>query len=78
MNDSGHSAYQRVFGRNHSQMEDAILECGGADLGVVSRQQAGELTQERSMTMRHIAFQANLALDHKLRWPRNIAQVNYM
>ena len=26
-------------------MEDAILECGGADLRVVSRQQAGELAQ---------------------------------
>ena len=39
INDSGYSAYQRVFGRNPPQMEDAILECGGADLGVVSRQQ---------------------------------------
>ena len=28
-------------------MEDAVLECGGADLGVVSRQQTGELAQER-------------------------------
>ena len=26
INDSGYSAYQRVFGRNHPQMEDAILE----------------------------------------------------
>ena len=38
INDSGYSAYQRVFGRNPPQMEGAILECGGADLGVVSRQ----------------------------------------
>ena len=33
-------------------MEDATLECGGADSGVVSKQQTGELAQERSMTMR--------------------------
>ena len=46
MNDSGYSACKRVFGRNPPQMEDAILECGGPDLVVVSRQQAGELTQE--------------------------------
>ena len=51
-------------------MEDAILGCGGADLGVVSRQQAGELAQERSMTMRRLALQASLALDHKRRWKR--------
>ena len=38
-------------------MEDAVLECGGADLGVVSRQQTGELT-------------ASLALDQKRRWKR--------
>ena len=70
INDSGYSAYQRVFGRNLPQMEDAILECGGADLGVVSRQQTGELAQERSMTMRRFAQQASLALDHKHRWKR--------
>ena len=70
INDSGHSAYQRVFGKNPPQMEDAVLECGGADLGVVSRQQTGELAQERSMTMRRIALQASLALDHKRRWKR--------
>ena len=55
INDSGKSAYQRVFGGNPPKMEDAILECGGADLGVVSWQQAGELTQERSMTTRRLA-----------------------
>ena len=38
-------------------MEDAVLECGGADLGVVSRQQTGELA-------------ASLALDQKRRWKR--------
>ena len=65
INDSGCSAYQRVFGRNPPQMEDAVLECGGAD-----RQQTGELAQERSMTMRRIALQASLALDHKRRWKR--------
>ena len=69
-NDSGKSAYQRVFGKNPLQMEDAVLECGGADLGVVSRQQTGELAQERSMTMRRIALQASLASDHKRRWKR--------
>ena len=51
-------------------MEDAVLECGGADLRVVSRQQRGELAKERSMTMRRIALQASLALDHKRRWKR--------
>ena len=53
-----------------TQMEDAVLECGGADLGVVSRQQTGELAQERSMTLGRIALQASLALDHKRRWKR--------
>ena len=37
-------------------MDDAVLECGGADLGEVSRQQTGELAQERSMIMRRIAL----------------------
>ena len=69
INDSGYSAYQRVFGKNSPQMENAILECG-ADLEVVSRQQAGELTQEQSMTMRRLALQATLALNHKRRWKR--------
>ena len=68
--DSGYSVYQRVFGRSAPQMEDAILECGGADLEVVRGQQAGELTQEVSMTMRRVALQASLALDHKPRWKR--------
>ena len=57
INDSGYSPYQRVFGRNPPQMEDAVLECEGADLGVVSRQQTGELA-------------ASLALDQKRRWKR--------
>ena len=70
INDSGYSAYQRAFGKNHPQMEDAILECGGADPGVVGRQQTGELAQERSMIVRRLAFQASLALDHKSRWKR--------
>ena len=69
-NHSGYSAYQRVFGKYPPQMEDAVLECGGADLGVVRWQQTGELAQERSMTMRRIALQASLALDHKRRWKR--------
>ena len=46
-------------------MEDAVLECGGADLGLLSRQQTRELAQERSMTMRRIALQASLALDYQ-------------
>ena len=70
INNSGYSAYQRVLGRNPPQMEDAVLECGGADLGVVSKQQAGELAQERSMTAGRLALQASLALDHKRRWKR--------
>ena len=55
-------------------MEDAILKCGGADLGVVSKQQAGELAQERSMTMRHLALQESLALDHRRRWKQALHQ----
>ena len=70
INDNGYSAYQRVFGRNPPQMKDAIFECGGANLEAVSRQQAGELTQERSMTMTRFALQASLALDHKRHWKR--------
>ena len=70
INDSGKSEYQRVFGRNQPQMEDVILECGEADLRVVSGQQTGELAPEQSMTMRHLALQASLALDHKSRWKR--------
>ena len=32
INDSGYSAYQRVFGKNPPQMEDAVcVECGGAE-----------------------------------------------
>ena len=50
--------------------ESFTFQCGGADLGVVSRQQTGELAQERSMTMRRIALQASSALDHKRRWKR--------
>ena len=68
INDSGYSTYQRVFGKNPPQMEDAVLECGGADLSVVSQQQTGELAQERSMTLRRVALQASPALDHKRRW----------
>ena len=70
INDSGCGAYQCVFGKNPPQMEDAVLECGGAGLGVVSRQKTRELAQERSMTMRRIALQASLALDRKRRWKR--------
>ena len=62
LNDTGYSAYQRVFGRDPPQIEDAILECGGADLSGVSRQQAGELTQERSMTVRRFALQSKSGL----------------
>ena len=48
INDSRNSAYQHVFGRNPLQMEDAILECGEADQGIVSWRRTGELTQVRS------------------------------
>ena len=58
------------FRQKSPQMEDAIFECGGAGLGVVSRRQAGELAQERSMTERRLALQTSLALDHKRRWKR--------
>ena len=51
-------------------MEDAVVDCGRADLWVVSKQQAGEPTQERSMTMRRLALQASWALDHTRSWKR--------
>ena len=57
INDSGYSAHHRVLGRHPPQVEDAVLECGGEDLGVMSWQQTGELA-------------ANLALDQKRRWKR--------
>ena len=50
MEDQGRQE-QRVptfFGRNLLQMGDAILECGEADLGMVSWRRTGELTQVRS------------------------------
>ena len=74
INDSGKSAYQRVFGKNPPQMEDAVLECGGTD-----RQQTRELAQERSMTVRRLALQASSALDHKRRWKRALhhAAIHY-
>ena len=34
INDCGYSVYQWVSGRSPPQLEDAILECGGVDLGV--------------------------------------------
>ena len=73
INDGGYSAYQRVFGRNPTQMEGTILECGRVDQGVVSRQ-TGELALERSTNMRRLALQAILALDHKRRWKRALHQ----
>ena len=76
INDSGYSAYQHVFGKNPPQMEDAVLECGGADLGVVSRQQTGELAQERSMTMRRIALITNVDGNELCTTPRNTARAN--
>ena len=50
-------------------MEDTVVDCGRADLWVVSKQQA-ELTQERSMTMRRLVLQASWALDHTRSWKR--------
>ena len=48
INDSGYSAYQRVFGRNLPQMGRCHFGVWGADPGVVSQQQTGELAQELS------------------------------
>ena len=42
INGRGYNANQRVIGRNPPQMEDAILDCGGTDLGVTSKQQVRE------------------------------------
>ena len=56
-----------------------FLERGRADLGVVSRQQAGELTQERSMTVRRLALQASLAAGNEpCTMQRNTTRANYI
>ena len=56
-NDSRCSAYQRVLGRNSSQVEDAVLECGGEGVGMMGWQQTGGLA-------------ADLALDQQRRLKR--------
>ena len=73
INDGGYSAYQPVS-RQEPPTEDAILECTGSDLEVVSRRQAGELTQERSMTMSRIA----LAENGHCSTPRNTTRASFM
>ena len=40
-NVSGYSEYQRVLGKNPLQVEDAVLECGGEGIGMMSWQQTG-------------------------------------
>ena len=52
INDGEYSAYQRVFGRNPHRWKMPFWSA----VGVVSRQQAGELAQERSTTMRPSKF----------------------
>ena len=47
INGRGYNANQRVIGRNPPQMEDAILDCGGTDLGVTSRQQVREFNARK-------------------------------
>ena len=77
INDSGYSAYQRVFGRNPPQMEE---ECGGADQGVVSRQQSREVTQERSICPPSVAWPWNtdVAGNEPCTMQRNTTRLNYM
>ena len=38
-NDSRYNEYQRVLGRNPVQVEDAVLECGGEGVGMMSLDQ---------------------------------------
>ena len=75
------SAFQRVFGINHPQMEDAVWEFGRANPGVVSRQQTKELAQERSMTMPSRQVQpwtTNVAGDEPCTTLRNTTRANCM
>ena len=65
--DSGYSVFSaETLHRWKMPFSNAVEQ----NLEVVSRQQAGELTRERSMTMRRFVLQASLALDHKRRWKR--------
>ena len=57
-----------VFGKKSSSDGRCCFGVWRSRPGVVSRQQTGQLAQERSMTVRRIAPQASLALDHKRQW----------
>ena len=69
----GYSTLQRALGKTPAQAEDPVLECGGADLGVVSRQMGGDEALERSLQLRRKAMEAACALDHERRWTRALA-----
>ena len=70
-NDSGYSAYQRVYWQESSHRWKMLFWSAEKQIrGSVSRQQTGELAQERLITMRLITLQASPALDHKRRWKR--------
>ena len=58
-NHSRCSEYQRFLGNNLPQVEDAVLECGGGGIGMVSWQQTGGLA-------------ADLALDQQRRSKRAV------
>ena len=69
-NDSGYSAYQRVLAGILHRWKMLFWRAEKQIRVVVSRQQTGELSQERSMTMRRTTLQAIPALGHKHRWKR--------
>ena len=49
-NDSRYSKYQRVRGKNPLQVEDAVLECGGEGIGMMSWQQTGGLAAHLALS----------------------------
>ena len=57
-------------GKDWKEDHHKMTQDGPKHSGRVFRRQAGELTQEWSMTRRRLAVQASLALDHKRRWKR--------
>ena len=70
---SGFSSFQRVFGKTPAQIEDGVLECGGADLAVWSRQAGQDEAMGRSMELRRRADEATRQLDCERRWKRALA-----
>ena len=70
-NDRRDSEYQRVLGKNHLQVEDAVLECGGEGIGMISWQQTGGLAADPALDQHRRSKQAlyHAAKHHKGKLP---------